>query len=301
MITGLCYHGVHESDVKPFNSSGKHMHVSKFEHQMKILKSKHRVVDMTELESLIESRGYLERDYVFVTFDDGYQNNLTVATDILAELELPATLFLSTGYIESAVHIWTDVLEDFFMLAPINLITEFLQLSKPLIAFSSLNRVEQFNRVKKFLKGLPINLRDELLNQVPKNYDLDSQICDEMHSYLNWNQVREMKESGVWKFGSHTVSHNPLTKLCESLIRYEVSESFKHLLNENVISESLYFAYPEGQSQDQSDLTRQILAESGVSLAFSAYEKKVRTQRIDPLEIERILVGFEDIPFPFNF
>lgn len=301
MITGLCYHGVYESDVKPFNSSGKHMHVSEFEYQMKILKSKHRVVDMAELESLIETQGYLERDYVFVTFDDGYQNNLTVATNVLAELGLPATLFLSTGFVNSAVHIWTDILEDFFMLAPTNLITQFLQLSKPLIAFSSLNRVEQFNHARKFLKGLPINLRDELLKEVPNNYDLHLQTCDQIHSYLNWNQVRMMKESGVWKFGSHTISHNPLTKLGESLIRYEVSESFKHLLNENVISESFYFAYPEGQSQDQSELTRQILAESGVSLAFSAHEKKVRPQRIDPLEIERILVGFEDIPFPFNF
>jgi peptidoglycan/xylan/chitin deacetylase (PgdA/CDA1 family) len=298
MITGLCYHGVHESDVKPFNSSGKHMHVSEFEHQMKILKSKHRVVDMTELESLIETQGYLERDYVFVTFDDGYQNNLTVATDILVELELPATLFLSTGYIDSAVHIWTDVLEDFFMLAPTNLISEFLQISKPLIAFSSLGRVEQFNSVRRFLKRLPINLRDEILDQLPNNYDRDSEICDEIHSYLNWDQVREMKESGVWTFGSHTVSHNPLVKLDSFTSELEVTESFNRLLEEGVSPSRRYFAYPEGQIGDFSDFTRRILSKCHVDLAFSAQVNPNRN--IDFLALDRILVGFEGILFPYE-
>jgi peptidoglycan/xylan/chitin deacetylase (PgdA/CDA1 family) len=297
MITGLCYHGVYESDVKPFNSSGKHMHVSEFEYQMKILKSKHRVVDMAELESLIETQGYLERDYVFVTFDDGYQNNLTVATDILAELGLPATLFLSTGFIDSAVHIWTDILEDFFMLAPTNLITQFLQLSKPLITLSNLGRVEQFNNVRRFLKSLPIDLRDEILKQVPKNYDLDSQICDEIHSYLNWDQAREMKESGVWTFGSHTVSHNPLTKLDIVSAELEVSESFKRLVDEGVSPGRRYFAYPEGQIGDFSSFTRRILSKCDVDLAFSAQIDP--NTNIDSLALDRILVGFEGILFPF--
>lgn len=297
MITGLCYHGVHESDVKPFNSSGKHMHVSEFEHQMKILKSKHRVVDMAELESLIATQEYLERDYVFVTFDDGYKNNLNVATDILAELKLPATLFLSTGFIDSGVHIWTDILEDFFMLAPKNLITQFLQLSKPLSTFSSLGRVEQFNNVRRFLKRLPIDLRDEILKQVPKNYNLDSQICDEIHSYLDWDQVREMKESGVWTFGSHTVSHNPLAKLDIVTAELEVSESFKRLLDEGVSHCRRYFAYPEGQIGDYSVFTRRILSNCDVDLAFSAQMDPNRN--IDSLALGRILVGFEGILFPF--
>lgn len=297
MITGLCYHGVHESDVKPFNSSGKHMHVSAFKYQMEILKKKHRVVDMTELENLIKTQGYEEQDYVFVTFDDGYQNNLNVATDILVDLKLPATLFLSTGFIDSSVHIWTDTLEDFFMLAPKNLINQFLQLSKPLIALSSLGRVEQFNNVRRFLKSLPIDLRDEILKQVPKNYDLDSQICDEIHSYLNWDQVRKMKESGVWTFGSHTVSHNQLAKLDIVTAELEVSESFKRLLDEGVSPSRRYFAYPEGQIGDFSAFTRRILSKCDVDLAFLArIDPKTN---IDSLALDRILVGFEGIPFPF--
>lgn len=40
--------------------------------------------------------------YVFVvTFDDGYENNLTQAYPILRELEIPSTIFLATAYLDA--------------------------------------------------------------------------------------------------------------------------------------------------------------------------------------------------------
>jgi peptidoglycan/xylan/chitin deacetylase (PgdA/CDA1 family) len=44
-------------------------------------------------------RWLLPRRAFVVTFDDGYANNLTQALPILADLKVPATLFLATGFI----------------------------------------------------------------------------------------------------------------------------------------------------------------------------------------------------------
>lgn len=41
----------------------------------------------------------LPRRVFVVTFDDGYANNLTNALPILTELQIPATIFLATGYV----------------------------------------------------------------------------------------------------------------------------------------------------------------------------------------------------------
>jgi len=54
-----------------------------------------RVLDYHEIGLTIP------RNVFVVTFDDGYENNLTQAYPILRELEVPATIFLATAYLDS--------------------------------------------------------------------------------------------------------------------------------------------------------------------------------------------------------
>ena len=48
---------------------------------------------------------------VVITFDDGYRDNLLVAKPILEEHGLPATVFVTTGYVGSNRDFWWDELE----------------------------------------------------------------------------------------------------------------------------------------------------------------------------------------------
>jgi peptidoglycan/xylan/chitin deacetylase (PgdA/CDA1 family) len=48
---------------------------------------------------------------VVVTFDDGYIDNYTFAYPILEELQIPATIFVTSGYIEKEREYWWDELE----------------------------------------------------------------------------------------------------------------------------------------------------------------------------------------------
>ena len=64
--------------------------------------------------------------------------------------------------------------------------------------------------------------------------------------YLSEAQIREMAESGLVKFGSHTKTHRKLTELDEQELRYEFSESQKTIEKiSGQLCDSL--AYPEGQ------------------------------------------------------
>ena len=103
----LIYHRVNNvaSDpqklcVSPDNFA-KHMeHVSREFQPMSL----HDMVDDLK-------RGVIRDRAIVVTFDDGYEDNYTNARPILEKLNVPATIFVSSGYSGSKREFWWDELE----------------------------------------------------------------------------------------------------------------------------------------------------------------------------------------------
>ncbi len=62
---------------------------------------------------------------------------------------------------------------------------------------------------------------------------------------LTWSQISEMKNSGIFEFGSHTMSHRNLAALTPEEVRWEVAESKKRL-EERLDDDVVAFAYPYG-------------------------------------------------------
>ena len=81
----------------------------KFRQQMLYLKQNYQIVRFEEDWSL------LDQDAVSITFDDGYRDNLEYALPILEELEIPATIFISTGTIKQERELWWDELENLLL------------------------------------------------------------------------------------------------------------------------------------------------------------------------------------------
>jgi peptidoglycan/xylan/chitin deacetylase (PgdA/CDA1 family) len=64
-------------------------------------------------------------------------------------------------------------------------------------------------------------------------------------NYLTWGQIDEMKNSGVFTFGSHTVHHYALTSLSQTAILSELTAS-KNILQAHLGYSINWFAYPYG-------------------------------------------------------
>lgn len=88
----LYYHRIGERDLltKP---------VEEFRRDLIYLKRKYECITLNELCERLRQGTPLKRRTAVVTFDDGYRDNYTVAMPVLQEVGIPATFFVSTGFI----------------------------------------------------------------------------------------------------------------------------------------------------------------------------------------------------------
>ncbi len=72
---------------------------ARFTKQMRLLRERYTVVPLRAGLERVEASA-VDRDLVAVTFDDGYQDVFARAWPVLSAFEIPATLFLATGFLD---------------------------------------------------------------------------------------------------------------------------------------------------------------------------------------------------------
>lgn len=91
----LLYHRVEDVQNDPHKLCvGK----DNFYNQIKFLKENFNIIPLAKLAQDIRN-GQVENNTMAITFDDGYADNLYNALPILQEYNVPATIFLTAGYI----------------------------------------------------------------------------------------------------------------------------------------------------------------------------------------------------------
>ena len=112
---------------------------------------------------------------------------------------------------------------------------------------------------------------------------------------MSWREVRELSRSGI-EFGSHTVSHEQLSLLPETDLRYEVSYSKSKIENElqlPVTSFAYPYAFPETNQSFRTTL-RGILEETGYQCGVSTIIGKANASE-DRFFLRRLPVNsFDD-------
>jgi len=103
--------------------------------------------------------------------------------------------------------------------------------------------------------------------------------------YLTWEQLREIKKSGLITIGDHTLSHKDLVGLLEEEIRSQILEA-KNILEANLDLKIEVFAYPYGDSN--SKVTK-VLQEGGF-LAAVRVSRGLACAKL-PFSLPRIRIG----------
>ena len=211
----LCYHRVND-DHHPFFGG---VPVETFSAQMEQIGKYCRVLPLEELVERMRRRDVPDRA-VAITFDDGYKDNFTNAFPILKDLGLPATIFLTTGSLDSGEWLWHDKVFEAFHYAHSQML-DMNEQSFPLT--TKREKTVALNATLKRLRALPPEERDHVITNLIEQLDPNYQSLSGQDK-LGWDDVRIMSENQI-TFGAHTVSHPILSRMSLEAASQEIIDS----------------------------------------------------------------------------
>jgi len=228
-----------------------------------------------------------QRVPLVLTFDDGYHDNYTHAFAFARHLQVPFTVFLIPGYIESG---------DYFWWQEGNRLVSRTQISEVNIEghVYHLDQSEERNTLSQHIftrlcQSTSIAEREAFLSTVRKAMDVPSSVAPEEKAMLplQWTEVREMEESGLVTFGAHTMHHPILTYLTDTReIRSEI-EQCRSALEDQLGHRVRAFAYPVGRRQHIGDNVISTVQQAGYDWAFTTMYG-LNTPQTNPYLLRRI-------------
>jgi peptidoglycan/xylan/chitin deacetylase (PgdA/CDA1 family) len=255
----LNYHRVLDS-VDPFLDSEPD--VATFKWQMELLAECFNVMPLYDAVTTLGKERMPPR-VVCITFDDGYRSIHDLALPILKEFSLPATVFVTSGYIDEG-NMWNDrILE-----AVRRLNIGRLDLSESGLGVHSLEAladkkraVDELMNNAKYLPSserLDVAVKLERLTPVPIQPSL----------MLTRKMIFDLSEQGI-EIGAHTITHPILTKIEDESARYEMTAGKRQL--EHITGKPIrLFAYPNGKRGKDFDERHELMAQdAGFTAAFT--------------------------------
>lgn len=283
----LTYHSVLQEPL-PF-PVWQHMTVAAFEKQIAYLSEHFRCVSMSTLLDDL-ARGEIQPYTVAVTFDDGYRNNFTQALPVLRRYNVPATLFITNGYISSGQMLWPE-----WAICTLtqSKVSELKFAGQTLDLSGSEARQSSYRAAAKIFKSIapeeiPAHVDQLLAAAQLTRAEVQGSGLGQMFAALSWNEIREMRDSGLFEFGAHTHNHWRLTQLNPAQARSEIINA--KTLIENQIGLVPYFAYPHGNPSDYDATHRLLAIEAGYRAVFTAVTNTI-TLYSDPYDLPRIGIG----------
>lgn len=295
----LLYHGITNHISKGIeNISNKHIHIDTFYDQMKWLKNNANLVSMDEVVFNYEYNIPFKKNSVAITFDDGFENNYSVAMPVIQDLKIPTTFYISSGMIGSNQMFWVDEFEDCINLtSEKNILISINGINNSYNLSSKNNKLDALKKIKKICKSSSNSIRLDILRQIIKETKVNPSFeHSPNYKILNWHQLNEMNKEKNIIIGGHSLKHEILSSLTKEEMEKNIKDSLK-LLKVNLNTEIYHYSYPEGQENHYNVDVINALKNSGVVCSPSAIYG-INTHKEDLFNLYRVMVGFNEIPFP---
>jgi peptidoglycan/xylan/chitin deacetylase (PgdA/CDA1 family) len=268
--------------------------MSEFRQQMNELLRWFTPISLTDFREWVHGAKPLPCNPVLITFDDGYLNNLTQAAPVLAKLGIPATIFLTTGYIGQRRILWpTEIYLRIFLWARTRVPLPHggdAELPK-----SQRTRAEFAVAIEETCKQLSFDDCTAYLQCLgSRNEDLADRLeaefggCGrELFAFLDWDQARTLAQSG-FEVGSHTVEHPILSRASRARVESDLQIS-KEIIQRELGRECFAFAYPNGRLCDVSHTAIEAARKTAYEMAF-LLTGGLTDRSVAPLLFDRIWI-----------
>ena len=210
----------------------------RFEQRMRALRASFNVLPLGEAATRLRE-GTLPARAACITFDDGYADNATVALPILQKLGLPATFFVSPGFLNGG-RMWNDTVMETARRLPAGP-TDLASLNLPTLTVNdAVSRRHLAETVIRATKHLPPQQRQHKVDAFAARV---ASLPDDL--MMTDAQVIQLHQAGM-EIGAHTMTHPILAKIDNATAEHEIRDSKLYL--EDLLQTNIdLFAYPNGK------------------------------------------------------
>jgi peptidoglycan/xylan/chitin deacetylase (PgdA/CDA1 family) len=230
-----------------------------FEECLKYITQSYPVISMDFLSQNFDKWERIPDDRVVITFDDGWIDFHDTAYPILNRLKIPATVYLTTGFVSSECGYWQERLNSLLLQIVAN--KKVFSKKDDIVSMPEINlklkdlisKSEDTQIIFKFIGYLKKFTHDIILKTISDLEDLLKEYSiiiseDEHRSFVNWDEINSIKDPNI-SFGSHTVNHPILTNEQTNVVKDETNKS-KEVIEKETGRNVLHFCYPNGNYDD---------------------------------------------------
>lgn len=268
-----------------FSALPKQHHISsdELEKQIVYLKKRFNMLPLSRLRSMLKQCEKIPENSIALTVDDGYQDFYNVAYPILKKHRIPATLYVTTGFINKELWLWPDQIS--WLLDNVSEVNTVIQLGrdKPdlenkkkgsnvikIDVVDDSNRHKIWSQVVAYLLSLGDQSKHEWIacfaeqlgKRLPVHAPNDYAAC-------TWAQLEEMQANGI-EIGGHTHTHPSLGQVSDKQLLNEISLC-KMLLDKKLGNRDRDFCFPNGQPSDYNAKVKEQVKKIGFKSSVTAF------------------------------
>lgn len=220
--------------------------VERFHRDLMILRECFEFVSLESMLSFNKRVTSTQRPLLALTFDDGFDLHDAGASDVLADLRIPATTFVTTGCIGNDKLMWQHKFAAIHhQRGSASFVAQFNEFAQ-LIGIN--HQISSFSETSLAISKWPMKRKEEYADELWRRCQMPpiNEYLDEVRPYFTWEGLESWIRGGN-SVGLHTYSH----PFCSKLDAQEIVEEIDHAAEElsrrlGLLSHALPFAYPFG-------------------------------------------------------
>ncbi|MCX6043821.1 MAG: polysaccharide deacetylase family protein [Chloroflexi bacterium] len=263
------YHRISDTSIEP---NWLAVSPKNFAAHVQYLKQTFNPMRLTDLVESIKDGSLPDRS-VAITFDDGYSDNLTHALPVLESFAVPATIFVTTTYVDSNREPWWDEMKH-FLLAPrcvpaqLSIQVADGDYSWPTVTLE--DRLAAHQELENLMRPLPVPVNDAILDHLA-TWAGSHRKLRPAYRTVTMPQLTQLAEHPLIELGAHTLTHPILPTLTPEDQFNEIVGS-RYMLEKMIHQPVLSFAYPNG---DFTEETRKLVNAAGFNTACTTINGRV--------------------------
>ena len=269
----LLFHGVvKENDYEVRNMIRKHIEQDYFADILKALKSNGTALSVDDVVEIRTKGDSYPKNSFVVTFDDGFENNSSVAAPILDDLQIPSVFYITSDFVENGTMSWTDKAEYALEKTPQGKL-EFEWAKGPITFSDTKEKQEAMSYLRSYVFQNPsINVHD-LIDDIYEQLGIPlvQTTDDPLDKKMSWKQVSDMHNHDLFTIGGHTHTHIVMAFEPPDVMEEEIDTNL-NMLDAKAGIKTTHFAYPQGQSNHYNDAVIASLKARGIVCCPTAIE-----------------------------